>query len=150
VARASGNPKTASNWVMTDVLRKLKEDDRPPAACPVAPARLAELIRLIGNGTLSGKIAKELFEKMWATGEAAGVIVEREGLSQVSDEAAIRATVAEVLAAHPAQVATYRQGRTATLGWFVGQVMKRTGGRANPRLVNALLREALGRDDDPR
>ena len=142
-ARESGNPKAASNWVMSEVLRKLKEDERPLAGCPVAPERLAELLKLVDRGTISGKIAKDVFERMWASGEGAPAIVEREGLTQVSDEGALRAAIAEVVAASPEQAATYRGGRTATLGWFVGQVMKKTGGRANPQVVNALLREAL-------
>ncbi len=143
VARESGNAKAASNWVMTEILRKLKDDDRPPDDCPVKPAQLAEMIRLIEGGTISGKIAKDVFEKMWTTGEAASTIVEREGLRQLSDEGAIRAAIAEVIAASPEQVATYRGGKAGTLGWFVGQVMKKTGGKANPQMVNALLKKAL-------
>jgi aspartyl-tRNA(Asn)/glutamyl-tRNA(Gln) amidotransferase subunit B len=143
VAKASGNPKAASNWVMTEVMRKLKEDDRPLASCPVPPARLAELVALIDQGTITGKIAKDVFEKMWTSGEPARVIVEREGLTQVSDEGAIEAAVREVIGSAPDQVATYRKGKTGTLGWFVGQVMKKTGGRANPQVVNALLKKHL-------
>jgi aspartyl-tRNA(Asn)/glutamyl-tRNA(Gln) amidotransferase subunit B len=143
-ARASGNPKAVSNWVMTELLRKLKEDGRPLEDSPVAPAALAGLVRLVDDGSISGKIAKDVFERMWATGEAAGVIVEREGLTQLSDEGALEAVVSEVVAASPEQVASYRGGKAAALGWFVGQVMKRTGGRANPRRVNDLLRQALG------
>ncbi len=143
VARESGSPKTASNWVMTEVLRKLKEDERPLAACPVKPGQLAELVKLIDGGTITGKIAKDVFEKMWASAEGPKAIVDREGLTQVSDEGPIQAAIAEVMAASPEQVATYRKGKTNTLGWFVGQVMKKTGGRANPQVVNALLKKAL-------
>ena len=143
-ARASGNAKAASNWVMTEILRKLKEDERPLAASPVAPAALAGLVRLVDSGTISGKIAKDVFERMWATGEDAGAIVEREGLTQLSDETALEAVVAEVVAGSPEQAASYRGGKAAALGWFVGQVMKKTEGRANPRRVNELLRKALG------
>jgi aspartyl-tRNA(Asn)/glutamyl-tRNA(Gln) amidotransferase subunit B len=143
-AAECGNPKAASNWVMTEVLRKQKEDDRPLAECPVSPSRLAETIRLIDAGTISGKIAKEVFEKMWATGEGPRAIVEREGLLQVSDEGAIGAAIAEIVAANPGQVDTYRSGKAATFGWFVGQVMRRMEGKANPQLVNKLLRQALG------
>jgi aspartyl-tRNA(Asn)/glutamyl-tRNA(Gln) amidotransferase subunit B len=143
VARESGHAKSASNWVMTEVLRKLKEKDVPLSACPVRPLALAELVRLIESGTISGKIAKDVFETMWATGDPPVTIVEREGLLQLSDEGPLRAAIAEVVAASPGQVATYRSGKAATLGWFVGQVMKKTGGRANPALVNKLLREAL-------
>jgi aspartyl-tRNA(Asn)/glutamyl-tRNA(Gln) amidotransferase subunit B len=144
VARESGNAKAASNWVMTEVLRKLKDDERPLAECPVSPAALAELVRLIDAGTISGKIAKDVFEKMWSGGGGPAAIVEREGLTQVSDEGALRALVAELVAGSPAQAESYRAGKTAALGWFVGQVMKKTSGRANPRVVNALLRETLG------
>jgi aspartyl-tRNA(Asn)/glutamyl-tRNA(Gln) amidotransferase subunit B len=143
-AKESGNPKAASNWVMTEVLRKLKDDDRPLAACPVKPAALAEMIRLIDGGTISGKIAKDVFEKMWASGEPAKTIVGREGLTQVSDEGTIEAAIAAVIAASPEQVATYQKGKKNTLGWLVGQVMKKTGGKANPQVVNALLKKALG------
>jgi aspartyl-tRNA(Asn)/glutamyl-tRNA(Gln) amidotransferase subunit B len=149
VARESGNPKAASNWVMTEVLRKLKpgsaagDVDEGLARCPVTPANLAEMIRLIDDGTISGKIAKDVFERMWASGDAPRAIVEREGLTQVSDAGAIQAAIDEVIAANPGQVATYRKGKTSTLGWFVGQVMRRTGGKANPQLVNELLKKAL-------
>jgi aspartyl-tRNA(Asn)/glutamyl-tRNA(Gln) amidotransferase subunit B len=143
-ARASGNAKAASNWVMTDVLRKLKDDERPLASSPVGPAALAGLVRLIDSGTISGKIAKDVFERMWATGDEASAIVEREGLTQLSDESALEAMVADIVAQSPGQAASYRGGKEAALGWFVGQVMRRTGGRANPRRVNDLLRKALG------
>ena len=109
------------------------------------PSRLAETIRLVDAGTISGKIAKDVFEKMWATGESPQAIVEREGLVQVSDEGAIRAAIAEIVAANAGQVETYRKGKAATLGWFVGQVMRRMSGKANPQLVNKLLREELDR-----
>ena len=109
----------------------------------MSPEALAELIGLIDAGTISGKIAKDVFEKMWATRRGPEAIVEREGLVQVSDEGAIQAAIDEVLAASPEQVATYRKGKTSTLGWFVGQVMKKTGGKANPAVVNALLKKAL-------
>jgi aspartyl-tRNA(Asn)/glutamyl-tRNA(Gln) amidotransferase subunit B len=143
VAKDAGNAKAASNWVMTEVLRKLKEDDRPLAACLVKPGGLAELIRLVEAGTITGKTAKDVFEKMWTTGEAAKAIVEREGLTQVSDTAAIQAAIDAVIAASPEQVATYRKGKTGTIGWFVGQVMKKTGGKANPQVVNELLKKSL-------
>jgi aspartyl-tRNA(Asn)/glutamyl-tRNA(Gln) amidotransferase subunit B len=128
---------------MTEVLRKLKEDERPLAACPVAPARLAELLALVDEGAITGTSAKAVFDKMWATGEGARAIVEREGLAQVSDEGAIRSAVAEVIANSPDQVATYRKGKASTMGWFVGQVMRKTGGKANPQLVSVLLKKAL-------
>ncbi|HEY7515169.1 MAG TPA: Asp-tRNA(Asn)/Glu-tRNA(Gln) amidotransferase subunit GatB [Vicinamibacteria bacterium] len=142
-AKESANAKAASNWVMTEVLRKLKEDDRPLASCPVPPKHLGELVKLIDQGTISGKIAKDAFEKMWTSGEGPKAIVEREGLTQVSDEGALEAAIQAVIARSPPQVATYRKGKTGTIGWFVGQVMKETGGRANPQVVTALLKKHL-------
>ncbi len=142
-ARESGQPKLASNWIMTELLRKLKEDARPLAQATVAPAALAGLVKLVAAGSISGTTAKDVFERMWASGEPAAAIVEREGLAQLDDEAALEAAVAEVVAASPEQVESYRGGKAAALGWFVGQVMRRTGGRANPRRVNELLRQAL-------
>jgi aspartyl-tRNA(Asn)/glutamyl-tRNA(Gln) amidotransferase subunit B len=145
-ARASGNAKAASNWIMTEVLRKLKEDDRPLGDCPVGPDALAGLIRLVDSGVISGRIAKDVFEKMWSSRRSPEAIVEREGLRQVSDEGVIRNAIAEVVAGSPQQVAAYRGGKASTLAWFVGQVMRRTAGRANPQLVNELLKEALAKD----
>ena len=106
------------------------------------PARLGALIDLIGEGTISGRIAKDLFAEMIETGEAPDAIVERKGLRQVSDTGAIAAAVDAALAAHPAQVAQYATN-PKVLGFFVGQVMKATGGKANPALVNELLRQKL-------
>jgi aspartyl-tRNA(Asn)/glutamyl-tRNA(Gln) amidotransferase subunit B len=143
VARKSSNAKTASNWVMTEVLRKLKDDERGVAACPIKPEQLAGLVGLIDKGTISGKIAKDVFEKMWTSGDDAAKIVEREGLVQVSDEGPILAAIQEVIAASPEQVKTYKGGKTNTIGWFVGQVMKKTGGKANPQMVNELLKKKL-------
>jgi aspartyl-tRNA(Asn)/glutamyl-tRNA(Gln) amidotransferase subunit B len=144
-AQESGQPKAASNWIMTELLRKLKEDARPLAAAPVTAPMLAGLVKLVAAGAISGKIAKDVFERMWATGEPAAAIVDREGLAQLDDEAALARAVAEVVAASPDQVASYRGGKKAALGWFVGQVMKKTGGRANPQRVNELLKQALDR-----
>src|SRR5262245_9033731 len=142
-AGASGNPKAASNWVMTEVLRKLNESGSAPHAPPVTRQRLGELIRMIDAGSISGRIAKDVFERMWTSGESAPAIVEREGLAQVSDEPEIQAAVDAVVASSPDQAASYRAGKAAALGWFVGQVMKRMAGKANPQLVNKLLRQAL-------
>jgi aspartyl-tRNA(Asn)/glutamyl-tRNA(Gln) amidotransferase subunit B len=142
-AQDTGDAKAAANWVMTDVLRKLKDDPRPLTEAPVTPARLAAMLKLLAAGTISGKIAKDLFEKMWQTGEAPQALVAREGLIQVSDEATIAGIVAAVIAENPRQVATYKGGKPSALGWFVGQVMRRMDGKANPQLVNQLLRRAL-------
>jgi aspartyl-tRNA(Asn)/glutamyl-tRNA(Gln) amidotransferase subunit B len=144
-ARDSGNPKAASNWVMTEVLRKLKDAEADSTAIPVEAGDLAALIRLVDAGTVSRSTAKDVFERMWTSGEPPRAIVDREGLTQVSDEGALRAAVDEVVAKSPEQVATYRSGKTATLGWFVGQVIRKSGGKANPQVVEALLRKALDR-----
>jgi aspartyl-tRNA(Asn)/glutamyl-tRNA(Gln) amidotransferase subunit B len=143
VARAVGDAKAASNWVMTELLRKLKEDAAPLARAPVPPDALAELIGLVKDGSLSGSTAKDVFETMWRTGERARAIVARDGLAQVSDEAAIAAAVAQVIAASPEQLLTYRGGKTSALGWFVGQVIRKMGGKANPQVVQRLLKQAL-------
>ena len=143
VASESGDPKAASNWVMNEVLRKLNEGDGEIDGCRVAPAELGALVKLIGDGTISGRIAKEVFEKMWNSGEGPRAIVEREGLVQLSDEAALQTIVSEILAASPEQVDAYRAGKKAAIGWFVGQAMKKTAGKANPKIVNSLLRKAL-------
>ncbi|HET7746471.1 MAG TPA: Asp-tRNA(Asn)/Glu-tRNA(Gln) amidotransferase subunit GatB [Vicinamibacteria bacterium] len=147
VAKESGNPKAASNWVMTELLRKLKDDERPLAGSPVGPEALAALVRLVDEKVITGKTAKDVFEKMWATGEGPRAIVEREGLTQVTDMAPIRAAVDAVIARSPAQVETYRKGKTGTLGWFVGQVLKETGGKASPQVVTELLKKALATEE---
>jgi aspartyl-tRNA(Asn)/glutamyl-tRNA(Gln) amidotransferase subunit B len=143
-ASQSGQPKLCSNWIMTELLRKLKQDTRPLAQAPIGAPALAGLVKLVAAGSISGKTAKDVFERMWETGEPAAAIVERLGLAQLDDAGALQAAVAEVVAASPDQVASYRGGKAAALGWFVGQVMSRTGGRANPRLVGELLKKALG------
>jgi aspartyl-tRNA(Asn)/glutamyl-tRNA(Gln) amidotransferase subunit B len=145
VARQSGNAKASSNWVMTEVLRKLKDVEGAVPPGPVPAEHLAALIGLVDAGRVSGRTAKDVFERMWATGEEPGAIVEREGLGQMSDEAGLQAAVDEVVANSPEQVATYKKGKTATLGWFVGQVIRKTGGKANPQVVQALLKKALDR-----
>ncbi|MCC6164773.1 MAG: Asp-tRNA(Asn)/Glu-tRNA(Gln) amidotransferase subunit GatB [Acidobacteria bacterium] len=135
--------KLASNWVMGDLLRMLKDADSSIADAPVTPAALAELLRLVDAGTIGTPAAKQVFETMWRTGEPAPAIVEREGLTQVGDEAALLAHVTEVLAANPDAVASYRAGRVQAIGALVGQVMKLTRGTANPKVVHALIQRQL-------
>jgi aspartyl-tRNA(Asn)/glutamyl-tRNA(Gln) amidotransferase subunit B len=142
--RESGKPKVVSNWVLNELLRELPaDDDAAVAACPISPARLAGLLALIENGTISGKIAKDVFEKMFRTGEDASTIVGREGLTQVADAGELGAVVDQVLAQNPKVVDDWRGGKKAALGFLVGQVMKATQGKANPALVNRLLGEKL-------
>ncbi len=143
-ARAHAHPKTVANWVLNELLRELPaDDDRAVAACPIPPANLAGLLGLVEGGTISGKMAKDVFDTMYRTGETAEAIVAREGLSQVADASELGRVVAEVLAAHPKVVEDWRGGKKAALGFLVGQVMKATGGRANPAVVNRLLGEKL-------
>jgi aspartyl-tRNA(Asn)/glutamyl-tRNA(Gln) amidotransferase subunit B len=143
VAGLCGSPKAASNWVMNEVLRKLKEETGTRPGERVPAPQLASLIGMVEREELSGRQAKDVFEELWGSGEGPEAIVSRRGLRQLSDAGALERAVAEVIATSPEQVATYKGGKRGTLGWFVGQVMKKTGGRANPRLVNRLLREAL-------
>ena len=145
VARECGDAKAASNWVMTEVLRRLKGEAQN-ATVPVAAKALAELIGLIGRGAISTTTAKDVFSRMWTSGDSALAIVEREGLAQVSDESALQRAIDAVIEESPEQVLSYRSGKAATLGWFVGQVMKATGGKANPQVINRLIKTALDRD----
>jgi aspartyl-tRNA(Asn)/glutamyl-tRNA(Gln) amidotransferase subunit B len=143
-ARASSNPKAASNWIMGEVLRVLKESDVALADLLVQPEELAELISLIDGGSISGSTAKEVFTKMLESRRSAREIVMAEGLGQIGDEEALRVIVNNVMNEQADVVAQYRAGKTAAFGFLVGQVMKATKGRAKPKLVNTLLREALG------
>jgi aspartyl-tRNA(Asn)/glutamyl-tRNA(Gln) amidotransferase subunit B len=141
--RAGAPPKTASNWMMGDLARVLNESGRDIADLPVTPERLAGLLALIENGTISGAIAKGVFDKMVASGSSALDIVQTDGLTQISDEAQIGSLIADVLSRNVDAVEQYRSGKTATLGFLVGQVMKAAAGKANPKRVNELLRKSL-------
>ena len=143
-AQVSADPRASANWVMGDLMGALKEAGKGIEESPVSAERLGELVALIAKGEISGKLAKEIFQKMLATGEAAAAIMDREGLRQISDAGALGRMVDEVLAANPKQVEQYRGGKTTVLGFLVGQVMKASRGQANPASVNALLKEKLG------
>jgi aspartyl-tRNA(Asn)/glutamyl-tRNA(Gln) amidotransferase subunit B len=136
-------PKTVCNWVMGSLLAKLNEEGKTIADCPVPPERLAALLKLMDTEVISGKIAKTVFDEMVATGETPETIVEKKGLVQISDADAIRETVGRVLEENPREVEAYKGGKKKLLGFFVGQVMKATEGKANPKLVNEVLRELL-------
>lgn len=140
---AGADAKAAANWQMGEVARLLNAEGRDIEGCPVGPDKLAGLIDLLAKGTISGKIAKTVFEAMWATGKDAAAIVKEQGLVQISDEGAIIAVVESVIAAHPQSVADYKAGKERAIGFLVGQVMKETKGRANPELANKLLRERM-------
>jgi aspartyl-tRNA(Asn)/glutamyl-tRNA(Gln) amidotransferase subunit B len=142
--RAFPQPKLVSNWVMSELLRELPADDeRAIAEAPITPTRLAGLLRLIDDGTISGKIAKTVFDKMLATGEEASTIVRREGLTQVADAGALESMVDAAIAGNPRAVEDFRKGKTAAAKALVGQVMKASGGKANPAMVSKLVEEKL-------
>ena len=129
--------------IQSELLRELNRDGKDVSECPVEPGMIAELVKLIEDGTISGKIGKDVFAKMYQSGDAPKVIVEREGLVQVTDEGAISEMIDEILAANPDKVEEFRGGKDKLLGFFVGQVMKASGGKANPQAVNKLLRDKL-------
>ena len=138
------NPKTAVNFIMGEIAAYLKENKVEITDTKLTPENLAELISLIEKGTISNNIGKQiLVEEMIVNGEKASAIVEKKGLSQISDEGAIKEIVEKVVNAHPNEIEAYRNGKTNLLGFFVGQVMKETKGRANPKTVNELIRKIL-------
>ena len=137
-------PKTISNWMMGDLLRELKKGGGDIVDCPVSPSALVDLLKLIESGTISGNIAKGIFEEMYQTQKSAGSIVEEKGLKQITDSSAIEKIVAEVLQANPSQVEEFKGGKEKVLGFLVGQVMKASKGKANPAMVNKLLKEKMG------
>ncbi len=141
--KAYPNPKVVSNWVMGDLTRLLNAGAVDITGCRIRPEQLASLLQLMDKGTISGKIAKTVFEEMFATGKEPGVIVKEKGLVQISDEGAIVAVVDKILADNPKSVEDFRSGKERALGFLVGQVMKATKGKANPDLVNRLLKEKL-------
>ena len=143
VVRACGQPKLAANWITADLAAALNRDGLDISRCPIEPGGLAALIGCIVDGTLSGTMARKVFGAMWRREGDPTSIIERQGLSQVSDPETIDALVDQVLASHPAQVDQYRAGKTKLLGFFVGRVMKTTGGQANPEMVNLALRRKL-------
>jgi aspartyl-tRNA(Asn)/glutamyl-tRNA(Gln) amidotransferase subunit B len=128
---------------MSELLKELNRDPRDIRDCPVPPEHLAELLKLIASGVISGKMAKSVFEDMYATRKSPAAIVEEKGLKQVTDETAVEAVILEVLEENPAEVEAYRGGKDKLMGFFVGQVMKKTRGKANPQRVNELLRKLL-------
>jgi len=140
---AGAEPKKAANWVMGDLQALLTDSKMEITQCRISPSALAAMIRMIEEGAISGKIAKEVLADMFESGKEPQAIVEEKGLSQISDEAAIEAIVAQVLNDNPAQVEQYKAGKEKVMGFLVGQVMKASRGKANPELVNKILRDAL-------
>lgn len=143
VEHSNGEPKLAANWMMTEVLRMLKESEKEIEESPIKPEHLGELIALIKSGEISSKIAKTVFEEMWTSGQNPKAIVAAKGLTQISDSGAIEAAVRKIVQANPKNVEEYRAGKEKLFGFFVGQVMKETQGKANPGLVNDLIKAFL-------
>jgi aspartyl-tRNA(Asn)/glutamyl-tRNA(Gln) amidotransferase subunit B len=136
-------PKTVSNWMMGELLRELKRDDREVDQCSVTPNHLAEMLSMVKDGTISGKIAKDVFEEMYRTGNPPGRIVREKGWVQIVDTGEIEGAVESVIQSNPKLAEDYRNGKEKVFGFLVGEVMKATRGKANPKLVNELLRKKL-------
>jgi aspartyl-tRNA(Asn)/glutamyl-tRNA(Gln) amidotransferase subunit B len=143
-ARASNNPRAAANWLRSELLRELEAAGKTAGECPVAPEELGALVRLIDEGKISGKQGKEVLVEMFASGKPASAVVEERGMVQLSDTSAIDTIIDEVIAASSQQLAQYRAGKETLFGFFVGQVMKASKGKANPKVVNERLRSKLG------
>jgi aspartyl-tRNA(Asn)/glutamyl-tRNA(Gln) amidotransferase subunit B len=143
VGAAPVDPKLAANWVMGDLAAALNKENLEITGGKLPAARLAGLLARITDQTISGKIAKEVFEAMWSQGASADAVIESQGLRQITDASAILRAIDEVMAKNPAQLAEYRAGKDKLFGFFIGQVMKATGGKANPAQLNELLRQKL-------
>ncbi len=139
--RSCSNAKKVSNWIMTELLRELKGEEI--SSCKIAPEQLGNLLSMIEQGDISGKIAKTVFGEMMETGKEPAIVVEEKNLMQVSDEGELRAIVEEIVAANPAQAQQFREGKTKVMGFFVGQLMKQTKGKANPQMANELFQKLL-------
>ena len=142
----TAHAKLAANWVMGELASALNRDNLDIAVSRIAPAELSALLARIVDQTISGKIAKEVFEAMWSEGQSADAIIDAKGLRQITDSSAIEGVIDAVIAANPKQLADYRSGKDKLFGFFVGQAMKATGGKANPAQLNDLLKRKLGGD----
>jgi aspartyl-tRNA(Asn)/glutamyl-tRNA(Gln) amidotransferase subunit B len=143
VVKLCSQPKAASNWIMGDVMRFLNEEKLYIRQCPITAKSLADMIRLIDEGAVSGKMAKEIVGDMYKTGKSPQTIIEEKGMVQITDEGELVKTISSIMEANPGQVEDYRGGKEKIFGFFVGQVMKATQGKANPQLVNELLKKML-------
>jgi aspartyl-tRNA(Asn)/glutamyl-tRNA(Gln) amidotransferase subunit B len=143
-ARDYGKPKKIANWILSEMMRVLNEQKIDIEHCPVSPAMLRELFEIMDKGIISGKIAKEVYDEMMVSGKGAKTIIEKKGLTQMSDAKEIDAVIEEVITENEKVVFDYRGGKQKAFGFLVGQVMKKTGGRANPKMVNKLLKEKIG------
>lgn len=141
--KTCGQAKAASNWIMTELLRELNQAQKTIAESPIAPTQLGQMVALIENGTISGKMGKTVFAEMWSTGQDPEKIIKEKGLVQITDTSAIEKIIDEVIAANPQQTADYRGGRVKLFGFFVGAAMKASKGQASPELVNQILTKKL-------
>ncbi|MBI4654556.1 MAG: Asp-tRNA(Asn)/Glu-tRNA(Gln) amidotransferase subunit GatB [Nitrospirae bacterium] len=141
--KLGGDPKTVSNWMMGELMRLLNEENKQIEECGLKPVQFVGLLKLIDKGTISGKIAKAVFEEMYKTGKNPDTIVKEKGLIQITDEADIEKVINEVLEKNPKEVERFRAGEEKLMGFFVGQIMKATKGKANPKIVNELLKKKL-------
>jgi len=146
VAAVGGEPKVVSNWLMNDVLRLMRERGILAASLRLTPRQLAEIIHMVESCEITTNTGKELLAKVETTGRGAREIVAAEGLGQVSDEQALREIALQVVQANASQVDAYRKGKSTLIGWFVGQVMRQTGGKADPQRTRATLEEILASD----
>jgi aspartyl-tRNA(Asn)/glutamyl-tRNA(Gln) amidotransferase subunit B len=137
------NPSSVANWITTELFGRLNKESLSMERCPVSPENLATLVKLIDDEVISGKIAKTVFDEMFITGASPKSVIDTRGLTQLSDPTAIGEVIDRLIAANPKQAASFREGKVQLFGFFVGQVMKETGNRANPKLVNELLEKKL-------
>jgi aspartyl-tRNA(Asn)/glutamyl-tRNA(Gln) amidotransferase subunit B len=143
VAKAGGSAKSGANWMQTELLRRLNDSGKDIAGSPVSPAALAELLKLVEEGKITGAVGKKVFATMFESGRSATAIVAAEGLTQISDTSAIEQAARDVIAKNPDNVAKFKSGNEGVFKFFVGQVMKATRGQANPQAVNDILRQLL-------
>ena len=140
---AHNNPKAIASLICNDLFGRLNRDRLKFEDCPISPGHVAKLVKLVDEGLISGKIAKTVFDGMFTSGEDPEKIVESQGLKQISDTGYLRTLITSIIQAHPDQVQEFKAGKGKVLGFFVGQIMKQTQGKANPNEVNALLKELL-------
>lgn len=140
---AGGQPKIVSNWICGELLKILNESNTAITDCPIKPSQLVDMLKLIENGTISGKIAKVVFEEMYKSRKDAYTVVKEKGLVQITDEGALEQVIDDILSKNPNEVDRYKAGEEKLLGFFVGQIMKETKGKANPKLVNEILKKKL-------
>ncbi|MDQ7787773.1 MAG: Asp-tRNA(Asn)/Glu-tRNA(Gln) amidotransferase subunit GatB [Thermodesulfovibrionales bacterium] len=141
--KTGGGPKTVANWIMGDLMKLLNAENKTIEECPLQPHQLVDMLKLVENGTISGKIAKTVFEEIFRTGKNAGAIIQEQGLVQISDAGEIEKIVDEIIANHAKEAERFKAGEEKLMGFFVGQVMKLTKGKANPQVVNELLKKNL-------